>query len=84
MEGEGGQQKKCNGRTLMFLNGYFGDFEPQRKKRKNVSRSGKIMRILRSIRKKKLSFWPYYVFFFNQVCSFKMLGYWPRSLLRFY
>ena len=34
-------------------------------------------------RQKKFSFWPYYISFINQVCSIKMVGYWPRFFLRF-
>ena len=34
--------------------------------------------------RKKLSFSPYNKFFIDQVCSVKMAGYWPRSVLRFY
>ena len=28
--------------------------------------------------------WPYSKSFIDQACSVKMVGYWPRSLLRFY
>ena len=34
--------------------------------------------------RKKTSFSPYNKFFIDQVCSVKMAGYWPRSVLRFY
>ena len=29
-------------------------------------------------------FWPYNKSFIDQACSVKMVGYWPRSFLRFY
>ena len=60
------------------------DWLPERARWAYLARSGLLALVLQKRNSVGVIFWPYNKSFIDQACSVKMVGYWPRSFLRFY